>query len=131
MKMYLSLLCFTVISLFNSAAQQITFSPQWTPQSQFAGYYAALEKGFYAEEGLDVSIVHPTASYSSMSMLADGTADIITSELIQAMMTADDDIKYVNLLQTTQHSTLVLISRAGDVKKLSDLAGSRIGTWKV
>jgi NitT/TauT family transport system substrate-binding protein len=64
-------------------------------------------------------------------MLADGTADIITSELIQAMMTADDDIKYVNLLQTTQHSTLVLISRAGDVKKLSDLAGSRIGTWKV
>lgn len=131
MKMYLSLLCFTVISLFNSAAQQITFSPQWTPQSQFAGYYAALEKGFYAEEGLDVSIVHPTASYSSMSMLADGTADIITSELIQAMMTADDEIKYVNLLQTTQHSTLVLISRAGDVKKLSDLAGSRIGTWKV
>jgi NitT/TauT family transport system substrate-binding protein len=109
----------------------MTFSPQWTAQSQFAGYYAALENGYYAEEGLDVSIVHPTPSHSSMSMLEDGTADIITSELIQAMMTVDDNIKYVNLLQTTQHSTLVLIARAGDIKSLSDLAGNRIGTWKV
>lgn len=131
MRIFFSLLCLSVISLFNSFAQHITFSPQWTPQSQFAGYYAALEKGFYAEVGLDVSIEHPTTSYSSMSMLEDGTSDIITCELIQAMMTADDDIKYVNLLQTTQHSTLVLIARAGDVKQLSDLAGCRIGTWKV
>lgn len=131
MRIYLSLLCISVISLFNSIAQHITFSPQWTPQSQFAGYYAALEKGFYAEAGLNVSIEHPTTSYSSMSLLEDGTSDIITCELIQAMMTADDDIKYVNLLQTTQHSTLVLIARAGDVRQLSDLAGCRIGTWKV
>jgi NitT/TauT family transport system substrate-binding protein len=131
MKNFISLLCLVFVSSIQIHAQQITFTPQWTPQSQFAGYYAALENGYYSEAGLDVSIAHPTASYSSMSMLKDGTSDIITSELIQAMMTADDDIKYVNLLQTTQHSTLVLISRAGDVKKLSDLAGSRIGTWKV
>ena len=131
MKIYLSVLCLTVISVFHGIAQQITFSPQWTPQSQFAGYYAALENGYYEDAGLDVSIMHPTTSYSSMSMLKNGTSDIITCELIQAMMTADDDIKYVNLLQTTQHSTLVLISRAGAVKRLSDLAGCRIGTWKV
>jgi NitT/TauT family transport system substrate-binding protein len=131
MKIYLSLVCFFVLSLFNGIAQQITFSPQWTPQSQFAGYYAALENGYYADAGLDVSIVHPTATYSSMNMLQDGTSDVITCELIQAMMTADDNVKYVNLLQTTQHSTLVLIARSGDVEKLADLAGCRIGTWKV
>lgn len=130
-KIYLNLLCLMLLSILHGHAQQITFSPQWTPQSQFAGYYAALENGYYAEAGLDVSIKHPTTSYSSMSMLQDGTADIITSELIQAMMTSDDDIRLVNLLQTTQHSTLVLISRAPDVHRLSDLAGSRIGTWKV
>ena len=130
MKINLSLLCFFVISLFHGIAQQITFSPQWTPQSQFAGYYAALENGYYAEAGLDVSIEHPTTSYSSTNMLKDGTSDIITCELIQAMMLSDD-VKLVNLLQTTQHSTLVLVARAGDVTDLSDLAGCRIGTWKV
>lgn len=131
MKKYFTLLSIMLISLSQSYAQQITFSPQWTAQSQFAGYYAALENGYYAEAGLDVNIVHPTTSYSSMSMLQDGTSDIITSELIQAMMTSDDKIRLVNLLQTTQHSTLVVISRAKDVKQFSDLAGSRIGTWKV
>ena len=131
MKNFISLLCLVFVSSIQIHAQQITFTPQWTPQSQFAGYYAALENGYYSEAGLDVSIVHPTASYSSMSMLKDGTSDIITSELIQAMMTSDNDHALVNLLQTTQHSTLVLIARAGDVKQLSDLAGCRIGTWKV
>ena len=131
MKNFISLLCLVFVSSIQIHSQQITFTPQWTPQSQFAGYYAALENGYYSEAGLDVSIVHPTASYSSMSMLKDGTADIITSELIQAMMTSDNDLGLVNLLQTTQHSTLVLIARAGDVRHLSDLAGCRIGTWKV
>ena len=120
-----------VASLFHAHAQQITFTPQWTPQSQFAGYYAALENGYYAEAGLDVSIVHPTSSNNSMDMIKDGTSDIITSELIQAMMTTDDDLKLVNLLQTTQHSTLVLISRTKNVRDFADLAGCRIGTWKV
>ena len=131
MKKYLIILCMAVASLFHAHAQQITFTPQWTPQSQFAGYYAALENGYYAEAGLDVSIVHPTSSNNSMDMIKDGTSDIITSELIQAMMTTDDDLKLVNLLQTTQHSTLVLISRTKNVRDFADLAGCRIGTWKV
>ena len=125
------LLCIMFISLLSGYAQKITFTPQWTPQSQFAGYYAALENGYYAEAGLDVSIVHPTNSYSSMNMLKDGTADIITCELIQAMVATDKEIRLVNLLQTTQHSTLVLISHLKDVHQMSDLAGRRIGTWKV
>ena len=131
MKKYLMMLCMAVASLFHAHAQQITFTPQWTPQSQFAGYYAALENGYYAEAGLDVAIVHPTSSNNSMDMIKDGTSDIITSELIQAMMTTDDDLKLVNLLQTTQHSTLVLISRTKNVRDFADLAGCRIGTWKV
>ena len=131
MKKYLMMLCMAVASLFHAHAQQITFTPQWTPQSQFAGYYAALENGYYAEAGLDVAIVHPTSSNNSMDMIKDGTSDIITSELIQAMMTTDDELKLVNLLQTTQHSTLVLISRTKNVRDFADLAGCRIGTWKV
>ena len=131
MKNLLSLLCLLYISSFSGYAQKITFSPQWSAQSQFAGYYAALEKGFYDEAGLDVSIVHPSNSYSSINMLKDGTTDFITCELIQAMMASDKGIRLVNLLQTTQHTTLVLISHEKNISKMSDLAGRRIGTWKV
>lgn len=124
-------ICLSAIISTVGSAQQITFTPQWTPQSQFAGYYAAYENGFYEDVGLDVRITHPSKSYSNMSMLEGGKSDIITCELIQAMMFNADGKYLVNLLQTTQHSTLVLISRSKDVDALSDLAGSRVGTWKV
>ncbi len=112
-------------------AQQITFTPQWTPQSQFAGYYAALELGFYKEAGIDVTITHPTKTYSSINMLLDGSSDIITSELIQAVVATDNDIKLVNLMQTTQHSTLVLLARDKNIQSMPQLSGLKIGTWKV
>ena len=131
MKNFLCLLCLVFISAFPGYAQKITFSPQWSAQSQFAGYYAALENGFYEEAGLDVSIVHPSNSYTSINMLKDGTSDFITCELIQAMMASDKGIRLVNLLQTTQHTTLVLISHDKDIRQMSDLAGRRVGTWKV
>ena len=129
MKRYLCLISL-LSALVSGYAQQITFTPQWMPQSQFAGYYAALENGYYAEAGLDVTIKHPTASYSSMSMLKEGSANIITAELIRAMMATDKEVHLVNLLQTTQHSTLVLISRIKEVDELADLAGRRVGTWR-
>ena len=131
MKSHISLLCAMLISLHLGYAQQITFTPQWTPQSQFAGYYAALENGFYDQEGLDVVIKHPTTSYNSMNMLTDGTTDIITSELIQAVVARDNGLPLVNILQTTQHSTLVLISRIEDITSMEALAGCRVGTWKI
>ena len=130
MKNFLCLLCLVFISAFPGYAQKITFSPQWSAQSQFAGYYAALENGYYAEAGLDVSIVHPANSYSSINMLKDGTSDFITCELIQAMMASDEGTRLVNLLQTTQHTTLVLITHEKGIKLMSDLAGRRIGKWK-
>lgn len=120
-----------MVSFIPLFAQQITFTPQWTPQSQFAGYYAALELGYYEEAGIDVNITHPTKTYTSFNMLLDGTSDIITSELIQAVVATDNEIRLVNLLQTTQHSTLVLLAREKNIERMSQLAGRRIGTWKV
>ncbi|MBR5603830.1 MAG: hypothetical protein IKW51_06440 [Bacteroidales bacterium] len=49
MKRFLCLLSMAFMSVVSGYAQKITFSPQWSPQSQFAGYYAALENGYYAE----------------------------------------------------------------------------------
>ncbi len=130
MKKYLSLLCILLTSFAATNAQQITFTPQWTPQSQFAVYYAAFELGYYAQAGIDVNITHPTKTYTSFNMLLDGSSDIITSELIQAVVATDNDIRLVNLLQTTQHSTLVLLAREKGIRRISQLAGCRIGIWQ-
>ena len=43
---------FMLLASITMKAQQIVFTPQWTPQAQFAGYYVAFDKGFYEEADL-------------------------------------------------------------------------------
>ena len=91
------ILLFTIFAVIPSlliaqTLQKVRVTPQWTPQSQFAGIYMAYEKGFYKEAGLDVEIIHPSVSMSSVYLLTSGRTDIITSQLIEALLSYDTGI---------------------------------------
>ncbi|MBB1487736.1 ABC transporter substrate-binding protein [Oceanospirillum sediminis] len=55
---FLSFLFFSamLLSSLSQAAEKVVLQLSWTHQYEFAGFYAALEKGFYRHEGLDVTI---------------------------------------------------------------------------
>lgn len=110
--------------------QKIVFTPQWTAQSQFAGYYVAQEKGFYKEAGLDVEIVHPSASYPATNRLIEGSSNVITLQLMQAIAEIDKGAELVNILQTSQHNGLVIVSRKGSLETFNDLKGKKVGIWQ-
>ena len=115
-----------------AGAQQketIVFSPQWTPQAQFAGYYVALEKGFYSEAGLDVRIDHPSASNSCINRLKRGDSQLISLQLMSALRFAAQDLPLVNVLQTSQQNTLMIISRT-PIPNIYRLKDMRVGCWK-
>ena len=121
----------TVFLALDAIAQKVTFMPQWTPQTQFAGYYVARDKGFYAEEGLDVDIIHLGASSteSVLDVLKSGTAQIVGQQLLQAVVARADGTPIVNVLQLTQKSGLMCVSRE-PISKPEDLEGKRIGRWR-
>ena len=112
-------------------AQRIVFTPQWTPQAQFAGYYVAFDKGFYKEAGVDVDMQHPSTSYSAFNRLFEGSSDIITQQLVQAMIEIDRGMPLVNILQTSQKNGLMLVSRTDSIRTLDDMRGKKVGVWKV
>lgn len=123
-----------VISLFcgpMTYAQDIVFTPQWLPQAQFVGYYVAQEKGFFKEEGVDVEIRHPSASYPAFNRMADGSSDFITLQLLQAMIAIDQGYPLVNVLQISQHNSLLIVPRNDSIRTLDDLRNKRVGIWKV
>lgn len=119
-------------SLLASAQEVITFMPQWSPQSQFAGYYMAMAKGFYDEEGLTVVIDHfsGSSSDSAIENLKEGNVDIITAQLINALVARSKGVPLVNVLQTSQVSGLRCVSHY-PIDSVGSLAGKRIGRWKV
>jgi NitT/TauT family transport system substrate-binding protein len=93
---------------------KIVFTPQATAQAQFAGYYVALEQGFYADEGLDVVIVHPYATQSCVESIWGGFCIATTLPLPMAMKTVDNGLPLVNILQTSMNSGLTIVSRNGE-----------------
>ena len=107
----------------------IVFTPQWTAQAQFAGYYVAEAMGFYREAGLDVRIEHPSATSSAMSRLRSGRCQAITVQLCQAMVMVDDGTPLVNILQTSMNNAMVIVS-ARNQDPLTQ-KGARVGIWSV
>lgn len=103
------------------------FAPQWTAQAQFAGYYAALEKGFYEEEGLNVEIVHPFATQDLRERVLTAEADAVTLPLTEAMYFVSTGHPLVNLLQTSMNGAMTAVSRNGQ-SPLS-LNNAKVVTW--
>ena len=103
------------------------FTPQWTAQAQFAGYYVAKEMGFYDEEGVKVQIVHPSISQSAIDRIRSNQSQATTLMLAQAMEVVDNGIPLVNILQTSMNNALVIISRSG--KDPLQMRGARVGIW--
>lgn len=115
---------------YSRPAGQIVFTPQWTPQSQFAGYYVALEKGFFRQAGLDVVIRHPSASNQAMNNLMSDKCQVITLQLVNALENIDRGFPLVNILQTSQRNSLMIVPRNDSIRTIDDLRGKRVGIWK-
>ena len=107
----------------------IVFTPQWTAQAQFAGYYVAEAKGFYQEAGVKVRIEHPSITQPSMSRLINNECQATTLQLCQAMEVVDGGIPLVNILQTSMNNAMVIVS-ARDKNPLTQ-KGARVGIWSV
>ena len=109
------------------ASEKFVFTPQWTAHAQFAGYYVAMEKGFYKQAGLDVEIVHPSVSQTAMNRLQNRESQATTLQLCQALEIVDKGVPLVNILQTSMNNGTVIISRR-DKDPLKQI-GARVGMW--
>ena len=110
-------------------AQKLVFTPQWTAQAQFAGYYVAQKKGFYRQAGIDVEIVHPSVTQPAMSRIRQNLCQATTLQLCQAMELVDTGLELVNILQTSMNNAMVIVS-ARDKDPLTQ-RGERVGIWSV
>ncbi len=120
-----------VLCMSTAKAQtKLVFTPQWSAQAQFTGYYVALSKGFYQEAGLDVTIKHPSLSKPVAEYLSSGQSQIVTLQLLTAMKEIDKGLELVNVLQTSQQNGAVIVSHK-PLAGMESLRGKKVGHWKV
>ena len=103
---------------------------QWFVQAQFAGYYAAKDKGFFADQCLDVTILEGGVDIVPQTVLAQGGADFALSWVPKALSSREQGAGITNVAQVFQKSGTLQVSFAEKgIKTAADLKGKIVGNW--
>jgi diguanylate cyclase (GGDEF)-like protein len=105
--------------------EPVTLQLKWKHQFQFAGYYAAIEKGYYRDAGFEVSLAEPSGNEDPVDVVLAGKAEfgIGASELALHRARGKPVVVLAVILQ---HSPLVLIAAGGGENSVHDLDGKRL-----
>jgi len=111
-------------------ANDVTLQLQWVTQSQFAGYYVALDQGFYEEEGLNVTILSGGPDIAPPQVLAGGGADVMLNWMPSALAAREKGLPVVNIAQPFKTSGLMLTCwKDTGIESVEDFRGKTIGVW--
>ena len=103
---------------------------QWVPQSQFAGYFAARDLGFYEDLGLSVEIIDGSVDIVPATVLDAGGADFAISWVPRGLGPREEGADITNIAQVFQRSgTLQVALAESGITSVADLAGKNVGNW--
>lgn len=120
-----------VLSAFAAeAADDITLQLKWVTQAQFAGYYVAADKGFYAEEDLNVTIKPGGPDIAPEQVIAGGGADVIVAWMAAALAARERGLGLVNIAQPFKNGGLQLTClKSAGIAAPADFPGHTLGVW--
>jgi NitT/TauT family transport system substrate-binding protein len=103
---------------------------QWFTQAQFAGYFAALDQGFYEDVGLDVEILEGGVDIVPATVLDSGAADFAISWVPRGLVPREEGLNITDIAQVFQRSATLQVSFAdAGIAGPADLAGKTVGNW--
>lgn len=108
----------------------VTLQLQWFAQAQFSGYYAALDQGYYEDEGLDVTLQEGGADIVPQDALTAGQADYAISWVPKVLGSIEQGANITNVAQIFERSATLQISfKDKNITKPEDLKGHTVGSW--
>ncbi len=112
------------------ALDDLTLQLKWVTQAQFAGYYVALENGYYEEEGLNVTIKPGGPDIAPTQVIAGGGADVTVEWMPAALAAREKGLPLVNIAQPFKSSGMMLTCRKdAGVATTDDFKGKTLGVW--
>jgi NitT/TauT family transport system substrate-binding protein len=112
------------------APQKVTLQLQWFTQGQFAGYFAAVEQGFYEKQGLDVEIKEGGVDIVPQTVLAQGQADYAIAWVPKALASREQGAGITDVAQVFQRSgTYQVALKDKGINGVGDLRGKKVGNW--
>jgi NitT/TauT family transport system substrate-binding protein len=112
------------------AADDVTLQLKWVTQAQFAGYYVALENGFYKDEDLNVTIKPGGPDVAPVQVLMGGGADVMIDWMPSALAAREQGAPVVNIAQPFKSAGMMLTCRTDSgIETPADFPGKTLGVW--
>lgn len=105
---------------------------QWLPQAQFAGYYVALDQGYFEEEGFDeVEVIPSGGDIVPQDALVAGDVDFAVAWVPKVLGTMENQgVELTDIAQVFQKSGTTQVSwKDSGITSVDDFEGKRIGSW--
>src|SRR6185503_19244173 len=113
-----------------AALKPIRLQLQWFPQAQFAGYFAALDKGYYKDEGFDVTILPGAVEIVPATVVQGGQAEFGISWVPRMLAPRESGADGIVIGQIFQRSPTLQVSfKDRNITKPEDLKGKKVGSW--
>jgi NitT/TauT family transport system substrate-binding protein len=113
-----------------AAKESVSLQLKWVTQAQFAGYYAAKEKGYYDDEGLDVTIKVGGPDITPEQVVASGQAEFGIDWLPSLLATRDKGGDLVNIAQVFGKSGMLEIThKDSGITSVAQMKGKKVGVW--
>jgi NitT/TauT family transport system substrate-binding protein len=114
----------------SAALTKVRLQLQWFPQAQFGGYFAAVDQGFYKDEGLDVSVLPGGVDIVPATVVAGGNAEFGISWVPKMLASRESGADVQVIGQVFQRSGLLQIAMKDQgITAPTDWKGKKIGTW--
>jgi NitT/TauT family transport system substrate-binding protein len=112
------------------AKDKVTLQLKWVTQAQFAGYYAALEKGYYDDENLDVNIKVGGPDITPEQVVTSGGAEFGIDWLPSLLATRDKGGDLVNIAQVFGRSGMTEVTwKDSGISDVAGMKGKKVGVW--
>lgn len=113
-----------------AAPRKASLTLQWYPQTQFAGYYMALAKGFYQRRGIDLTLRRGGADVDGPRDLKEGRTQFVTLFLTGALAFRSPELPLVNVGQIVNRGNVLIVAKKKSrILKVEDLNGRRMSLW--
>lgn len=110
----------------------VSLQLQWLPQAQFAGYYVALDQGYFKDYGFDdVKVIPSGGDIVPQDALIAGDVDFAVAWVPKVLGSLEaTGVELTNIAQVFQKSGTLQVSWADSgITSVADFAGKRIGSW--
>ncbi len=108
----------------------VTLQLKWVTQAQFAGYYAAVEKGYYKKLGLDVTLKVGGPDITPEQVVLSGGAEFGLDWLPNLMATREKGGKIVSIAQVFPRSGMTELTwKDSGINTIKKMAHKKVGVW--